>query len=411
MAITTIAQGMVCLTIPSRWSWRRDNEPDGLPFGGKHMTKPPSPDTSDTASPPLCVDLDGTLVRTDTLVESLLLLLKARPLLILVMPLWVLKGKPYFKQQIADRIELDPELLPYHQKFLAFLREEHRHGRRLVLATAANEKIADAVAGHLPLFDQVLASSLDHNLSGKRKLQRMLDLYGDQGFDYAGNGHIDLEVWPHARKVLVVTPDRGVAQAVRKQTWDTQFFDDDGLTLRDYLKAIHLRRWLINLLVFMPLILAHQVLNPELLAKAITAFLAFGLCASSVYLLNDLLDLRADRLHPDKSRGPFASGRVPLIWGIAAAPIFLLAGGALALTVSLEFLAVLAGYYVIALAYSVSLKHIAIVGIPILAGLCTLRIGAGALAVDTAVSFQLLALSMFIFLSLALAKHYSNWSC
>jgi len=355
------------------------------------------------------VDLDGTLVRTDTLIESLLLLLKARPLLILVMPLWALKGKSYFKQQIADRIELDPELLPYHQKFLAFLREEHQQGRRLVLATAANAKIADAVAGHLQLFDQVLASRRDDNLSGKRKLRRMVELYGEQGFDYAGNGRIDLEVWPHARKVLVVTPERGVAEAVRKQAWDSQFFDnDDGPTLRDYLKAARIRQWLKNLLVFIPLILAHQVTEPELLAKAVTAFLAFGLCASSVYLLNDLLDLQSDRLHPSKRRRPFASGRVPLMWGIAAAPILLLAGAALALTVSLEFLGVLAGYYLITLAYSLRLKRAAIIDVLVLASLYTLRIAAGAIAVNTTVSFWLLAFSMFIFLSLALAKRYSE---
>jgi len=199
--------------------------------------------TTDATTPPLCVDLDGTLVRTDTLIESLLMLLKAHPLLLLVMPLWVLKGKPYFKQQIADRIDLDPTILPYHQEFLEFLRTEHSHGRRLVLATAANEKIADAVAGHLQLFERVLASRRDDNLSGKRKLQRMRDLYGDQGFDYAGNGRIDLEVWPHARKVLVVTPERGVADAVRKQPWDTQWFDEHGgHRLRDYVKAIRIRQ-------------------------------------------------------------------------------------------------------------------------------------------------------------------------
>ena len=237
----------------------------------------------------------------------------------------------------------------------------------------------------------------------------MIELYGDQGFDYAGNGRIDLEVWPHVRKVLVVTPERGVADAVRKQGWDSRFFDDDdGPTLRDYLKAIRIHQWLKNLLVFIPLILAHQVLNPELLTKAVTAFLAFGLCASSVYLLNDLLDLPSDRLHPSKRRRPFASGRIPLLWGLMAAPILLLAGGILALSVSLQFLGVMAGYYAITLAYSLRLKRAAIIDVLLLAGLYTLRIGAGAVAVDTTVSFWLLAFSMFIFLSLALAKRYSE---
>jgi 4-hydroxybenzoate polyprenyltransferase len=357
---------------------------------------------------PLCVDLDGTLIRTDLLAESIFLLLKRNPLLAFLLPLWLFRGKANFKRQIADRVGIDPTLLPYHAQFLEYLRSEHARERPLVLATASNKKLAQQIADHLRLFDHVIASSDRSNLSGDRKLTELRDLFGDGEFDYAGNARVDLEIWPHARRAILVNPERGVLAAVRGLGTLEQVFDDEYRGLRPYLEAMRPHQWLKNLLVLVPLLAAHKVGDLEALSEAAVAFLAFCACTSSAYLLNDLMDLPADRRHPRKRHRPFAAGTASIIHGALLSAALLGVAAALGLFLPLEFLAALGGYYVTTFAYSVRLKQTPLLDVLVLAGLYTLRIIAGGAAVSIMPSFWLLAFSMFLFLSLAMVKRYAE---
>lgn len=358
--------------------------------------------------PPLCVDLDGTLLRTDLLHESLFELLRRRPLAVLAVPLWLWRGKAHLKQKIAARAPLDASALPYHEPFLAYLREQHHKGRRLILATAANVDLAREVARHLGLFERVVASDARINISGAVKLERLRALFGEGGFDYAGNGRADLEVWGHARRAILVNPDRGVPPAARNVARVERIFEDRPLRAWTLLRALRLHHWVKNLLLFVPLAATHALHEGALLAQAALGFLAFGLTASSVYLLNDLLDLNADRQHPGKRQRPFASGALPIAHGIGLIPILLVAGIGIAASLPPLFLPVLGAYYAATLAYSFGLKRVAILDVLVLAGLYTARVIAGGIAVGITPSFWLLAFSMFLFLSLAVVKRYSE---
>jgi 4-hydroxybenzoate polyprenyltransferase len=360
-------------------------------------------------SSPLVVDLDGTLIRTDILAESFFALLKRNILYAFLIPVWLFKGKAHLKYQIAQRVDMDVTSLPYHEEFLNFLRQEHRNGRKLILATASNEKFASAIALSLGIFDEVLASNAKVNLSGRRKLQKIRELCGENGFDYAANAMVDVPIWEASDNAILVNPENGVETATKKISQIQKVFDDRyGSVLRRYLKALRLHQWLKNALIFVPLLMAHRFDEPLLVGQAALAFLAFGLCASSVYLLNDLLDLPDDRQHPTKRNRPFAAGSISIVWGAFLIPGLLIAAFSLALMLPVEFVGVLGFYYAMTMAYSFKLKRAAPMDVLTLAGLYTLRIIAGAAAVSVAPSFWLLAFSMFLFLSLALVKRYTE---
>jgi len=364
--------------------------------------------TSGSAIVPLCVDLDGTLVRTDLLVESTLSLLKRNLLYLFLLPIWLVGGKANLKHQIALRIGVDPTSLPYNQEFLAFLRDEARRGRRLILATASNIRWARQVARHLGIFEEVLASDAENNLSGERKLAALLTRFGEQGFDYAANDRSDLTLWPHARCAILVNEVPGVRAAAGKVANVAQTFSDRAFRPAAYVEAMRPAQWLKNLLVFLPPFAAHQFKNPTLLLQGVLACVAFSICASSVYLLNDLLDLPADRRHWRKKHRPFAAGDASVIYGALLVPLLLIAALVVSLALPFRFLLVLSCYYVATLTYSLWLKRVVIVDVLLLAALYTARVIAGAAAAGVALSFWLLAFSMFIFLSLALVKRYTE---
>jgi 4-hydroxybenzoate polyprenyltransferase len=356
---------------------------------------------------PLCVDLDGTLIRSDMLFESALSLLRRNPLYLFSFVLWLVRGRAHLKREIARRAEVDPATLPYDQRIVDWLRAEAGLRPR-VLCTASDAGLAQGIAAHLGLFDEVMASDGETNLAGRHKGESLRQRYGDKGFDYAGNEYRDLHIWKHARKAIVVNAKNGLAKAAGEHCEVERVFEPDRSGLKVWLKALRLHQWLKNLLVFLPLFAAHRVLEPTALLHCIVAFFAFGLCASGVYVLNDLFDLDADRRHPRKRLRPFAAGTLPLASGLLAAPLLTLAGLALALVVSLPFAGVLLTYYVLTLAYSLRLKRIVMLDVVVLAALYTVRIIGGAVAVGGGLSFWLLAFSMFLFLSLAMLKRYTE---
>ena len=345
---------------------------------------------------PLCVDLDGTLIKSDLLIESIFALIK-------VSPLSLFRGKAFFKYQIASRVEMNPSLLPYQTEFLDFLKEEHANGRQLILATASNELLAEQVSRHLNIFSEVIASNSKYNVSGTNKRKLLQKKFGDHGFDYAGNDKVDIDVWRYARKGIAVNAESKVVKAARKVCELKEIFDDRSHGLKSYIQAMRLYQWSKNVLIFIPIIIAQQ-LSLENFYSALVAFLSFSLCASSVYLLNDLIDLPLDRAHPRKCNRPFAAGTIHPMKGVIFMLLLLSASFGLSLLLSWQFSISLILYYLITNFYSLILKQKMLVDVVVLAGLYTMRVIAGAAATLIVPSFWLLAFSMFLFLSLAIVK-------
>lgn len=356
---------------------------------------------------PLFVDLDGTLVKSDLFIESLLAFIKRKPTACLLAIGWLLQGRGYIKSKVAEKVDINAQTLPYHEKFVDFLRNEDGRGRSLYLATASNERYANSVANYLGIFRGVLASNSEVNLKGGSKLAEIQKISGGKQFDYAGNAHADVKIWRHARQALLVNPGHGVERAARKVGNVGQVFDDRRRRIFAYIRALRLHQWLKNLLLFVPILTAHAW-RLEVFVQACVAAVAFGLVASSVYLLNDMLDLDSDRVHPQKCTRPFAAGTVPLLHGILLIAVLVVSGFALGAGLSSTFVAVLALYFGLTTAYSVRLKQYAVIDIMVLATLYTLRVIAGAVAIDVVMSFWLLAFSMFLFMSLALVKRCSE---
>ena len=357
--------------------------------------------------PPLCVDLDGTLIRSDLLIESALALIARRPLTVFAMLIWLLRGKARLKREIARRIDLNPACLPYNQEVVNWVREQQAL-RTTVLCSAADSSLAIRVADHIGGFDDVIASDGERNLSGANKASALIERFSASGFDYAGNAAVDLHVWRKSNAAIVVESGTRLSAAAARVTRVERTFPQQAWSLRHWLKALRIHQWVKNVLVFLPLLAAHRLFDVHAIFATLTAFVCFGLCASSVYVTNDLLDLAADRSHRRKRHRPFAAGILPLYQGPIAALILLVSSFGLATMLAPTFMLVLAGYFFLTTAYSFKLKRMVMLDVVVLAMLYTSRILAGAAAMQIAASFWLLAFSMFIFLSLAMVKRYTE---
>ena len=364
--------------------------------------------TQPTLQTPLCVDLDGTLILSDLLLETLLLLLKKNPFYIFLFPFWLLKGKAAFKAQIAKRTKLNPAALPYNKVFIDWLTEQRQTEREIWLCTASNYRLADSVADHVGIFKGVFASSDDLNLSGRAKAEILTRKFGNQGFDYCGNAKIDLAVWQASQGAIAVNCNQRLIKQASQISQLKQSFPKKNDFFKQIIKALRPHQWAKNSLIFIPLAGSHRLGELDLLQSDIIAFFAFGLCASSVYLLNDMLDLEADRQHHRKCNRPFASGRLSITAGFFLVPGLLLISANLARLLPPMFLLVLGAYYLVTVAYSFLLKKIMLIDIISLAGLYTARFLAGNAAVDIPMTFWLLLFSIFLFFSLALVKRYAE---
>lgn len=358
---------------------------------------------------PFVVDLDGTLLRSDLLFESAMAFVRSKPWHCLKPLVWLCRGKAFLKEQLAESTDIDVTLLPFDSDVLAMIEEQRKQGRKIVLATASHHLLAMRIAEHLKVFDDVLATSLECNLSGTHKRDLLVALYGESGFDYVGNALDDLPIWRSAERAYVVNPLPGVGLAIESLDNVVEVVRSGATNFRDWYKAIRIHQWAKNALIFVPLLAAHQISNPLLLLHGLLAFVFFGLCASGVYVLNDLLDLEDDRRHPSKRNRPFASGRLSIKSGLAAFPCLLFVSFAGAWWwLPWQFVAVLATYYVLTLIYSLVLKRIMALDVIALALLYTLRIIAGGAAFELELTVWMLAFSMFMFLSLALVKRYAE---
>jgi 4-hydroxybenzoate polyprenyltransferase len=360
-----------------------------------------------TSELPLCVDLDGTLLRSDALVEGVLAAATDWRILPALADL-VRRGRAALKERIASIAPLDPELLPYNAELIEFLRREKARGRRIVLATAADARVAGAIAAHLQLFDEVIASDGQTNLKGGAKAQALAVRFGEKGFVYAGNDETDLAVWRLAAAAIVVNAPAAVAAKVRAEMPVEAEIRAAHPQARALLRAMRPQQWVKNILVFIPILTAHALNEPAAWIGAGLAFAAFCATASSIYLVNDLLDLAADRRHPRKRTRPFASGEASLGSGISLS-LFLLLGG-LALGAASGALLIVGCYAAMSLGYSLKLKEQPLVDVFMLAGLYTIRIVGGGEASGHPLSLWLLGFSGFLFLSLALVKRVEEGS-
>ncbi len=357
---------------------------------------------------PLVVDLDGTLILTDMLQESALHILRGSPIDLLRIPYWLSGGKAVLKRQLAERVQCEPTLLPYNQVLLDWLKEQRLQGRKLILCTASDLSLATAIAEHLGLFDEVIATNGVINLAGNNKADELEKRFGRGGFDYAGNASADLAVWRRARKAIVVNASTRLAKQAEAICPIEKVFPSQPLGLSAWRRVLRVHQWMKNLLLFVALFAAHQLTNIDALQSLLLAFVSFSLCASSVYIANDLFDLESDRQHPRKCKRPFASGQVPIWMGVLLAPLLLLVSLLLAAQVNSSFFSWLVFYFALTCAYSWGLKRLALVDCLTLAVLYTLRIVAGAAAAGLTLSFWLLAFSGFLFLSLAFVKRYAE---
>lgn len=353
--------------------------------------------------PPLVVDLDGTLTPTDTLVESLIGVVKRSPLDLLQLPFRLLNGRADFKDWVASRAGISAESLPYREPLIAYLRGEKKKGRRIILATAAHRSIAEGVSGHLGLFDQVLATEAGHNLKGEAKLEAIRKRVGED-FVYAGDGEADRVIWKGAKAAVLVGVSPSLADSIRKEVPVEREFAAERGGLGAWLRAFRVHQWMKNLLLFVPLLTAFSFFDVWKLVTTVIAFFAFSFAASASYVLNDLWDLENDRAHPRKRLRPFASGRIPIVQGLIASAGALVVALALASAVSRSFVSMLLLYLALTSAYSWLLKERALIDVLTLSLLYTLRIIAGSVAIGIPASSWLLAFSAFMFLSLALVK-------
>lgn len=359
---------------------------------------------------PLVIDLDGTLCRSDTLHESLLSLIARQPTALFGLPLWLAKGKSAFKRQVADRSVAAPALLPYDSDVLELITGARAEGRKVALVSAADHRQVAAVAGHLGLFDLTAGTGspgTDENLRGKAKADFLIAKFGAHGFDYLGDSATDLPVWKAARQALGVRLSPALRRrAATEGVTLSEIGSGGGWPIRALIRACRPHQWAKNLLILLP-VLASQ--NLAALPAALLAMLCFSLTASAIYIVNDLLDLPADRAHPRKRNRPFASGAANAVQGLTVSAIFLMVALLLAgLLLPPDFLWILMIYLMTTTLYSMSFKRKMMADVVGLAALYTLRIVAGGTATGIVLSPWLLVFSMFLFFALATIKRQAE---
>lgn len=367
-----------------------------------------STEAASNGSLPLYVDLDGTLVLSDLMIEQFLALMKAQPWRWPQALLWLSKGRAHFKQEINRRVRIDPATLPYNQPLLEDLNAQAKTGRSIFLATGSDQGIANEIAEHLNLFEGVLSSDGEKNLIGKTKLAAIVNHANSQPFAYAGDSRQDIPILENAAQSYLVNPNAKLMKAASQQGQVAKIYGRRSSSWRAIVRAIRPHQWVKNLLLFVPLFSAHAYSQLTTWRLAMMAFFSFCAVASATYLINDLLDLQSDRHHPMKRNRPFASGAVSIKTGLAIIPVLILLGFATGSLAGRAFLVTLILYFFISQLYSFYLKTVQLLDVTALAGLFTLRVFSGAYAIQVPISQWLLAFSMFTFFSLAFVKRYAE---
>lgn len=372
------------------------------------MNRGPAEPLREVHALPLCVDLDGTLLKNDSLHEAMVFIGLQRWRNVLQMPLWLLKGRANLKREIGLRWSFDPAQLPYNEGVLAYLRKQRADGRAIILTTAADEKVAQRIAAHLRLFDEVIASDGMTNLRGPTKASALSRRFGKGGFIYAGNDAPDLHVWEAAAGAVIVNGSAALKRESERRFRVEQVIDEHDGPYKPAIRALRPFQWIKNLLVFVPLLLAGDLQNFTAWQSTFAMMAAFCAVASAIYLLNDMGDLAADRAHPRKRSRPFASGELSVMTGLLIIPPLVALG--LGLGIWSGGWPSLVLYAALSFAYTMRLKELLLVDVFVLTALYTVRLYGGSEASGYAVSLWLLGFSLFLFLSLALIKRVSELS-
>ncbi len=355
----------------------------------------------------LYIDLDGTLIHTDTLWESALLHWKLTIFAPLLWIFWLRKGKSYLKHNIAENAIPDASVLPYNNEVISVINNHKSNGGLVYLATAANHKVAQTIADYLGIFDGVLASSPHHNLSRHNKADELLrHAHGE--FDYIGNSSDDIPVWEKSGRIALVGK-KSLIPSSHSHIPIIFHADNSVSSFHAIIKALRVYQWVKNLLLFLPLILAHRFGDIPLFIQGVIAFFCFSFCASSIYILNDLLDIENDRHHIRKKNRPFAAGILSIPLGLVLIPLLLATAFFSALHyLPIGFVFALLCYLIVTVSYSFGLKKTPVLDVIILAGLYTFRVLSGGIGLNIRISPWLLMLSIFLFLSLAFVKRYAE---
>lgn len=357
---------------------------------------------------PLAVDLDGTLCRCNTIWEQVALLLRSKPWMALALPLWFMRGRPALKVRLAAEAPLGRIALPYQRDLVAYLEAEAAGGREIILVTAADQSTASHVAALFPFFREGIGSDGSTNLAGRAKGEYLAKRYGEKKFAYAGNEHRDLKVWERAGGAVVVNPSRGLARSAATLCPVEREFEDRPRRLPTVMRLLRPHQWLKNILVFVPLLTAHRLGDSPALWSALAAFVCFCLAASGAYALNDLIDLPSDRAHDTKKRRPFASGDLPVEWGLVLSPLLLLLAAVGSMALPSAAREVLGAYVALTLLYSFVFKRLFTLDVIVLASLYALRLVMGHAATGIPFSAWLTFFALCMFLSLALLKRFSE---
>jgi len=354
----------------------------------------------------LYVDLDGTLIKTDILYESVLMLLKNNILYLFVLPFWWFKGKSILKYNVSKLVDINPKILPYNKAFLDYLKQQHQQGRKLILTTATTEKYAKAIADYLDIFTQTIASSVDKNISGAVKLNA-ISSHSDK-FIYAGNAVIDLKVFPYAQESIIVNPTYRLKKRLNELSNITEIFEIKQNHIWVILKSARVYQWVKNGLLFVPLLMSQQFYDSNAILDVVLAFFSFSLLASATYIINDLVDIPNDREHIRKKNRPLASGDLSIPSAIVMMMILFISSFIIAININITFILGLIFYLVLTLLYSFILKSYILMDAIALSLLYTTRIFVGALVINTIPSVWLITFSIFMFFSLALMKRCSE---
>ncbi len=367
---------------------------------------------SSTTELPLAVDLDHTLVRTDVGVESLAALMFTRPLYLLVLPFWAIRGLAYAKRRIVELVTLEFDSFPQNSEVVQFVRDERARGRKVVLVTASDQRIADESAKLFQCFDEAIGSNGTTNLKGPNKAKFLVDRYGEKRFVYVGDSSADLTVWQHSGGAVVVDYLDGARTnaAAKLCTIEKTFAIPQRGLLKLWSKQLRVHQWAKNLLLILPLILAHQVFNDAKWASVLIGVLAFSFVASTVYILNDTSDLVADRSHRTKRMRPLASGELRIESALVVAAMLLSVAALLIVCFIPQMMGITLFYFVLTCLYTWRGKEQLGLDVMMLAGLYCVRIFAGGIVANVALSQWLLTFAGFLFLSLACVKRVAELS-
>jgi 4-hydroxybenzoate polyprenyltransferase/phosphoserine phosphatase len=352
-------------------------------------------------------DLDDTLIKTDLLFESVLKLVRTRPLLSLALPFWLLRGRAYVKDRVAGLVELDPALLPYREEILHHVRSRRDDGHQVILASASHHSFVESIAKYCQCFDMAHGSSGSVNLKASHKLAWIKSTTKEE-FEYIGDSAADVVIWSNSKHAVLVNPSRNVLGKVKSLGLSHETIYDNQPILKPILKQLRVHQWIKNTLLIVPALAAHKLENIDVWRNVLIGCVSFSCLASFVYVMNDMLDVENDRRHPTKKNRPFASGTLPIRLGLVMMIVLSLLSFSLGSLLGPKFLAVLGLYLGVNMAYSTRFKEVVMLDVVILASFYTMRLMAGSAATDTPISHWLLSFSVFFFLGLAMVKRYTE---